>query len=92
VNTWNPPCTPPLVEIFPLPPVQREVGLLHYRDDMSYAEIAQWKLSLLVAGLSTVGIFLRLRTARLAEIQLRLAALEEMLAKAPEPPDSGGTR
>jgi hypothetical protein len=39
-----------------------------------------WKLSLLVAAVSTVGIFLRLRTASLTEIQLRLAALEEMLA------------
>jgi hypothetical protein len=39
-----------------------------------------WKLSLLVAGLSTVGIFLRLRTASLSEIQLRLAALEELVA------------
>ena len=39
-----------------------------------------WKLSLLVATLSTVVIFLRLRTASLTEIQLRLAALEEMLA------------
>ena len=38
-----------------------------------------WKLSLLVAGLSTVGIFLRLRTASLTEIQIRLAALESML-------------
>jgi uncharacterized BrkB/YihY/UPF0761 family membrane protein len=37
-------------------------------------------LSLLVATLSTVGVFLRLRTASLAEIQLRLAALEDMLA------------
>lgn len=37
-------------------------------------------LSLLIATLSTVGIFLRLRTASLAEIQLRLAALEEVLA------------
>jgi len=37
-------------------------------------------LSLLIATLSTVGIFLRLRTASLMEIQLRLAALEEMLA------------
>lgn len=37
-------------------------------------------LSLLIATLSTVGIFLRLRTASLAEIQLRLAALEEMLS------------
>jgi hypothetical protein len=36
-------------------------------------------LSVLIATLSTVGIFLRLRTASLAEIQLRLAALEEML-------------
>ena len=39
-----------------------------------------WKLSLLIATLSTVAIFLRLRTASLAEIQLRLAALEEMVA------------
>lgn len=37
-------------------------------------------LSLLVAVLSTVGIFLRLRTASLSEIQLRLAGLEEMIA------------
>lgn len=36
-------------------------------------------ISLLVATLSTIGIFLRLRTASLTEIQLRLAALEEML-------------
>lgn len=39
-----------------------------------------WKLSLLVAALSTVAIFLRLRTSSLAEIQFRLAALEEMVA------------
>ena len=39
-----------------------------------------WKLSLLVATLSTIAIFLRLRTASLAELQLRLAALEEMVA------------
>jgi hypothetical protein len=37
-------------------------------------------LSLLIATLATVGIFLRLRTASLTEIQLRLAALEDMLA------------
>ena len=37
-------------------------------------------LSVLVATLSTIGIFLRLRTASLSEIQLRLAALEEMLS------------
>ena len=39
-----------------------------------------WKLGLLVASLSTLAIFLRLRTSSLAEIQLRLSALEEMLA------------
>jgi hypothetical protein len=36
-------------------------------------------LALLIATLSTVGIFLRFRTASLAEIQLRLAALEDVL-------------
>ena len=41
-----------------------------------------WKLSLLIATLSTVAIFVRLRTSSLAEIQLRLAALEEMIASA----------
>jgi hypothetical protein len=39
-----------------------------------------WNLCLLVAALATVGVFLRFRSASLAEIQLRLAALEEMLA------------
>jgi hypothetical protein len=34
----------------------------------------------LIATLSTIGIFLRLRTSSLAEIQLRLAALEAMLS------------
>jgi cytochrome bd-type quinol oxidase subunit 2 len=38
-------------------------------------------LSTLIATLATVGIFLRLRTASLQEIQLRLAALEEMLMR-----------
>jgi hypothetical protein len=37
-------------------------------------------LCLLVATLTTVGVFLRHRTSSLGEIQLRLAALEEMLA------------
>ena len=37
-------------------------------------------LCVLVATLSTIAVFLRLRTASLSEIQLRLAALEEMLA------------
>ena len=36
--------------------------------------------SVLVATLATIAIFLRLRTASLAEIQVRLAALEEMIA------------
>ena len=37
-------------------------------------------LSTLIATLATVGVFLRLRTASLSEIQLRLAALEDMIA------------
>lgn len=37
-------------------------------------------LSLLIATLTTVGIFLRFRTANLIEIQHRLATLEEMIA------------
>jgi hypothetical protein len=36
--------------------------------------------SALVAILTTIGLFLRQRTASLTEIQLRLAALEDMLA------------
>lgn len=36
-------------------------------------------LSVLIATLGTIAVFLRLRTASLLEIQLRLAALEEML-------------
>lgn len=43
-----------------------------------------WTLCLLIATLSTVGVFLRMRTATLAEIQLRLAALEEMLVSRSE--------
>jgi hypothetical protein len=38
-------------------------------------------LSVLIATLSTIGIFLRFRTASLAEIQLRLAALEDILTR-----------
>jgi uncharacterized membrane protein (DUF106 family) len=41
-------------------------------------------LSVLIATLSTIGIFLRLRTASLAEIQMRLASLEAMLASRPD--------
>jgi hypothetical protein len=39
---------------------------------------------LLIATLSTIGVFLRMRTATLSEIQLRLAALESMLASKPD--------
>lgn len=38
-------------------------------------------LFLLIAVLATVGVFLRLRTASLTEIQMRLAALEAMLGR-----------
>ena len=38
-------------------------------------------LAVLIATLCTIGVFLRLRTASLSEIQLRLAALEEMLRR-----------
>lgn len=41
--------------------------------------------SLLLALVSTVGVFLRFRTASLADIQLRLAILEAMLS------EEGGT-
>lgn len=41
-------------------------------------------VSLLVASLSTVGVFLRMRTTTLSEIQLRLATLERMLAARPD--------
>jgi len=41
-------------------------------------------LSLLIATLSTVGIFFRMRTSSLVEIQVRLAALERMLADQPD--------
>ena len=44
-------------------------------------------LSVLVAALSTIGIFLRMRTASLAEIQLRLAALEDMISRSARPSD-----
>ena len=45
---------------------------------------AVWTLCLLVATLTTVGMFLRMRTASLAEIQLRLAALEGMIGAGDE--------
>jgi uncharacterized membrane protein YcjF (UPF0283 family) len=44
--------------------------------------IVLWILSVLVATLCTIGVFLRLRTASLIEIQLRLSALESMITRA----------
>lgn len=41
-------------------------------------------VSLLVAVLATIGVFLRLRTASLSEIQHRLAALESAILDRPE--------
>lgn len=38
-------------------------------------------LSVLVATLATIGMFVRMRTASLEEIRLRLAALEEMVVR-----------
>jgi hypothetical protein len=38
-------------------------------------------LSVIIATVATVGVFLRLRTASLTEIQLRLAALEDILTR-----------
>jgi hypothetical protein len=40
----------------------------------------------LVAVLSTIAVFLRFRTASLAEIRVRLSAMEEMLLKDPPRP------
>ena len=42
--------------------------------------IALGMLTVLIATVSTIGVFVRMRTSSLHEIQLRLAALEEMLA------------
>ena len=42
--------------------------------------IALGMLAVLIATVSTIGMFVRMRTASLHEIQLRLAALEDMLA------------
>jgi hypothetical protein len=61
----------------------REVGAAGSEAVMAAATplvIALGILAVLVAALSTVGVFLRFRTAALGEIQLRLAALEAMLA------------
>jgi len=47
-------------------------------------------LSALIATLSTIAIFLRLRTSSLSEIQLRLAALEDILSGESRRPRPGG--
>jgi hypothetical protein len=60
-------------------------GTLDVYDSMLPLVAVVGVLAVLIATLSTVGVFLRLRTASLAEIQLRLANLEEML-RAPAGP------
>lgn len=42
--------------------------------------IALGMLMVLIATVSTIGVFMRMRTTSLHEIQLRLAALEDLLA------------
>lgn len=54
-------------------------GTLELYDSMLPLVAVVGVLAVLIATLSTVGIFLRLRTASLVEIQLRLANLEEVL-------------
>ncbi len=41
--------------------------------------IALGMLTVLIATVSTIGVFLRMRTASLHEVQLRLAVLEDLL-------------
>jgi peptidoglycan biosynthesis protein MviN/MurJ (putative lipid II flippase) len=45
-------------------------------------------VSVLGGTLATIGIFLRMRSASLEEIQLRLATLEELLTREGTPPGS----
>ena len=64
------------------------VGAMDRRDVLDAAiplVVVLGVLSLLIAVLATVGIFLRHRTASLTEIQLRLAMLEEMLRSGAAP-------
>jgi len=68
------------------------IGLAHHREiyqTLMPMVAVVGAISLLIAMLSTVGVFLRFRTASLAEIQLRLAALEQILAATPDPEDDG---
>jgi hypothetical protein len=41
---------------------------------------SRWHVGQLIATVSTIGVFVRMRAASLHEIQLRLAALEDLLA------------
>jgi hypothetical protein len=59
-----------------------QVGLVTKEAVMTAATplvVALGILALLVASLTTVGVFLRFRTAALGEIQFRLATMESML-------------
>ena len=60
------------------------VGVITREDVLATATplvVAVGVLAVLIAALSTVGVFLRFRGATMQEIQLRLAALEAMLAR-----------
>src|SRR6185503_10533244 len=67
-----------------------EIARAAMRGDVPWATVvgmampfigALWTLSLLAAALSTVAMFFRQRTASLADLQLRLSALEDILRK-----------
>lgn len=59
-------------------------GEAFFRGAMTFGMATQFILmfgivSALVATLATIGVFMRMRTTTMAEIQLRLAALEDIL-------------
>lgn len=64
-----------------------DLGLVHQRE-VFQATIpliaATGTVMLLIAVLTTIGMFLRMRTATLKDIQLRLAALEAILTSRPD--------
>lgn len=64
-----------------------EIGVAQQRD-VFRATIpliaAAGTVTLILAVLATIGIFIRMRAATLGEIQLRLAALEAMIAARPD--------
>ena len=59
--------------------LNRGVSFEFFPDLLEPIIISLGKVSLVLALASTIAIFLRVRTASLNEIQLRLAALEDML-------------